>query len=67
MAKKLIKEKQVLFCRDCKEHFGEHNEAVTAAGEAKRFILCKCKLDEIDHLLNYDYCKNLKININERN
>lgn len=50
------KPKQVYFCKDCSNHFDEYSEGVNG------FVLCKCRLDEKDHLLNYDFCKNIKIN-----
>jgi len=52
-----IKEKPIGSCATCDNHFGEHNK-----GWNDQPILCKCKLDEIDHLMNFDYCKNIKLN-----
>ena len=48
------KPKQDKFCRDCANHFDEHNTGYDGTP-----ILCKCKFDNVDHLLNFDYCDKL--------
>lgn len=50
------KPKQVYFCKNCLNHYNEHNEGINGK------ILCECKLDNLCHLLNSDFCKNIKIN-----
>lgn len=42
------KQKQTFFCKDCSNHLNEHNDGANGK------ILCKCKFDEIDHLMNYE-------------
>ena len=54
MAKK-VKEKQTLFCRDCKHSYDYHEK--NHKGE---FFLCKCPFFKYSRFLNRDYCNEFK-------